>query len=197
MNGQCAACLFLSSRVLFPTSHVSCSEAQRPKGAIGDFGPMAPLALGYPEPRVSAPLGSEKRPMSLGQGCHRCGIADSTLTRAHLASLGSAHPWLWVTQSQGCHRAGIADGTLRALGLRTGDMRSRELYMRSQEPHLGCRQINEYSLPTPYHGTEPRWEHTGVRRLHADTGRALVFPLNSAPEAKPMHRQLRARLEGK
>ena len=30
----------------------------------------------------------------------------------------------------------------------------------------------------------------------ADTGRALVFPLSSAPEAKPMHRQPRARLEG-
>ena len=30
----------------------------------------------------------------------------------------------------------------------------------------------------------------------ADTGRALVFPLSSAPEAKPMHRQPRARLGG-
>ena len=86
MNGQCAACLFLSSRVLFPTSHVSCSEAQRPKGAIGDSGPMAPLALGYPEPRVSAPQGREMR-------SSKGAIGDSgpmaPLAEAHRALLAS------------------------------------------------------------------------------------------------------------
>ena len=54
---------FLASHVQFPTSHVSClREAQRPKGAIGDSGPMAPLALGYPEPRVPC---LENRPEGL------------------------------------------------------------------------------------------------------------------------------------
>ena len=48
-----------------------------------------------------------------------------------------------------------------------------------------------------HHPKRLRGRHKIGRPSPADTGRTLVFPRSSAPEAKQMHRQLRARLEGK